>query len=229
MARSSSPHHQLHQHQQPAQRDRCRAAGTQRRAAWAWPPSPGSRPRSPRLQAVELYLQEAGLLEDLEIGLWHRRLCLHHLQRHERRADPPFSRKSPSAASTPRPCSRATCNFDRRIHPMPTRRFGQPPLVVAYALAGTVPLISKTMYSPWSMARGAPRDLWPSDAEIDAVVAPPSARTVPRRVPAHVQPAQKRCRTAAPQYAWPAWSTHPPPAVLGHRGAWARWQPSTPL
>jgi 2-methylcitrate dehydratase (2-methyl-trans-aconitate forming) len=65
-------------------------------------------------------------------------------------------------------------NFDGRIHPYAKQAFlASPPLVVAYALAGTVRFdIEKDSFG--TTADGKPimlKDLWPSDQEIDAVVA----------------------------------------------------------
>jgi iron-sulfur-dependent 2-methylisocitrate dehydratase len=65
-------------------------------------------------------------------------------------------------------------NFDGRIHPYAKQAFlASPPLVVAYALAGTIRFdIEKDSFG--NDANGKPimlKDLWPSDAEIDAIVA----------------------------------------------------------
>ena len=65
-------------------------------------------------------------------------------------------------------------NFDGRIHPYAKQAFlASPPLVVAYALAGTIRFdIEKDSFG--NDASGRPimlKDLWPSDAEIDAIVA----------------------------------------------------------
>ncbi len=65
-------------------------------------------------------------------------------------------------------------NFDGRIHPYAKQAFlASPALVVAYALAGTIRFdIEKDAFG--TDAAGRPillKDLWPSDAEIDAVVA----------------------------------------------------------
>ena len=65
-------------------------------------------------------------------------------------------------------------NFDGRIHPYAKQAFlASPPLVVAYALAGTIRFdIEKDSFG--KDANGRPimlKDLWPSDAEIDAIVA----------------------------------------------------------
>ena len=65
-------------------------------------------------------------------------------------------------------------NFDGRIHPYAKQAFlASPPLVVAYAIAGTIRFdIEKDVLGV--DAAGCPvklADIWPSDAEIDAVVA----------------------------------------------------------
>jgi 2-methylcitrate dehydratase (2-methyl-trans-aconitate forming) len=65
-------------------------------------------------------------------------------------------------------------NFDGRIHPYAKQAFlASPPLVVAYAIAGTVRFdIERDAFG--TDANGRPvtlKDLWPSDDEIDAIVA----------------------------------------------------------
>jgi aconitate hydratase len=65
-------------------------------------------------------------------------------------------------------------NFDGRIHPYAKQAFlASPPLVVAYAIAGTIRFdIEKDAFG--TDRDGRPillKDLWPSDDEIDAVVA----------------------------------------------------------
>jgi aconitate hydratase len=65
-------------------------------------------------------------------------------------------------------------NFDGRIHPYAKQAFlASPPLVVAYAIAGTVRFdIEKDVLG--TDKDGKPvtlKDIWPTDAEIDAVVA----------------------------------------------------------
>jgi len=65
-------------------------------------------------------------------------------------------------------------NFDGRIHPYARQAFlASPPLVVAYAIAGTIRFdIEKDALG--TDAQGRPitlKDLWPSDEEIDAIVA----------------------------------------------------------
>ncbi|WP_394230377.1 Fe/S-dependent 2-methylisocitrate dehydratase AcnD [Shewanella colwelliana] len=64
-------------------------------------------------------------------------------------------------------------NFDGRIHPYAKQAFlASPPLVVAYAIAGTIRFdIEKDVLG--TDASGTPirlKDIWPSDEEIDAIV-----------------------------------------------------------
>jgi aconitate hydratase len=64
-------------------------------------------------------------------------------------------------------------NFDGRIHPYAKQAFlASPPLVVAYAIAGTVRFdIERDSFG--TDANGKPillKDLWPTDEEIDAIV-----------------------------------------------------------
>ncbi|MBP0532707.1 aconitate hydratase, partial [Mycobacterium tuberculosis] len=63
--------------------------------------------------------------------------------------------------------------FDGRIHPYAKQAFlASPPLVVAYAIAGTVRFdIERDSFG--TDANGKPlllKDLWPTDEEIDAIV-----------------------------------------------------------
>jgi aconitate hydratase len=63
-------------------------------------------------------------------------------------------------------------NFDGRIHPYAKQAFlASPPLVVAYAIAGTVRFdIEKDVLTVADGKEIRLKDLWPSDEEIDAVV-----------------------------------------------------------
>ncbi|MEN3033295.1 aconitase family protein, partial [Chromobacterium amazonense] len=64
-------------------------------------------------------------------------------------------------------------NFDGRIHPYAKQAFlASPPLVIAYAIAGTVRFdIEKDVLGVDADGNEVRlKDIWPSDAEIDAVV-----------------------------------------------------------
>ncbi|MDO6749848.1 aconitase family protein, partial [Gilvimarinus sp. 1_MG-2023] len=64
-------------------------------------------------------------------------------------------------------------NFDGRIHPYAKQAFlASPPLVVAYAIAGTVRFdIEHDALAVVDGKEITLKDLWPSDEEIDAIVA----------------------------------------------------------
>ncbi|MFP3457431.1 aconitase family protein, partial [Psychrobacter sp. SIMBA_152] len=64
-------------------------------------------------------------------------------------------------------------NFDGRIHPYAKQAFlASPPLVVAYAIAGTIRFdIEKDILGKDQQGNDVTlKDLWPSDEEIDAVI-----------------------------------------------------------
>ncbi len=65
-------------------------------------------------------------------------------------------------------------NFDGRIHPYAKQAFlASPPLVVAYAIAGTIRFdIEKDILGQDQQGNDITlKDIWPSDEEIDAIVA----------------------------------------------------------
>ncbi len=103
-------------------------------------------------------------------------------------------------------------NFDGRIHPYAKQAFlASPPLVVAYAIAGTVRFdIERDSFG--NDTHGEPillKDLWPSDEEIDAIVAtsvkPSQFREV--YIPMFEQRAAVGAR-AKPLYDWRPQSTY---------------------
>ena len=105
-------HHQLHQHQQPAQRD-CRAllARNAHRRGWCAKPwvktslAPGSK-------AVELYLKEAGLTDLEALGFGIVAFACTTCNGMSGALDPAIQqRKSSTATCTPRRCSRATATL----------------------------------------------------------------------------------------------------------------------
>jgi len=103
-------------------------------------------------------------------------------------------------------------NFDGRIHPYAKQAFlASPPLVIAYAIAGTIRFdIEKDALG--HDANGRPvtlKEIWPSDAEIDAVVAASVKPEQFRKVygpmfPLRVESGEK----IDPLYDWRAQSTY---------------------
>ena len=103
-------------------------------------------------------------------------------------------------------------NFDGRIHPYAKQAFlASPPLVVAYAIAGTVRFdIEKDVLG--LDKNGKPvtlKDIWPTDAEIDAVVAKSVNPTQFRAVyePMFKKEADDGSKIS-PLYAWREMSTY---------------------
>ncbi len=103
-------------------------------------------------------------------------------------------------------------NFDGRIHPYAKQAFlASPPLVVAYAIAGTIRFdIEKDAFG--TDKNGKPillKDLWPSDDEIDAIVKasvkPEQFRQVYIPMFEHKDAATARI---SPLYAWRPQSTY---------------------
>ncbi|WP_439638783.1 Fe/S-dependent 2-methylisocitrate dehydratase AcnD [Nevskia sp.] len=103
-------------------------------------------------------------------------------------------------------------NFDGRIHPYAKQAFlASPPLVVAYAIAGTVRFdIEKDVLGLDNNGKPVTlKDIWPTDAEIDAVV----AKSVnPTQFRAVYEPMFKKeaddGKTISPLYAWREMSTY---------------------
>ncbi len=111
-------------------------------------------------------------------------------------------------------------NFDGRIHPYAKQAFlASPPLVVAYAIAGTIRFdIEKDVLGLDANGKEIRlKDIWPSDEEIDAVV---KAAVKPEQFRQVYIPMFAIMKTPArkvePLYDWrPQEHLHPPSAVLG--------------
>lgn len=103
-------------------------------------------------------------------------------------------------------------NFDGRIHPYAKQAFlASPPLVVAYAIAGTIRFdIEKDSLGQDAQGRAIRlADLWPSDEEIDSVVARSVKPEQFRKVYDPMFMARVDCGdTVSPLYAWRPQSTY---------------------
>ncbi|WP_313218929.1 aconitate hydratase AcnA, partial [Stenotrophomonas sp.] len=130
---------------------------------------------APGSKAVQLYLEEAGLLGDLEqMGFGIVAFACTTCNGMSGALDPKIQQEVIDRDLYATAVLSGNRNFDGRIHPYAKQAFlASPPLVVAYAIAGTVRFdIEKDALG--HDADGNPitlKDLWPSDAEIDAVVA----------------------------------------------------------
>ena len=130
---------------------------------------------APGSKAVELYLQDADLLKELEqLGFGIVGFACTTCNGMSGALDPAIQQEIMERDLYATAVLSGNRNFDGRIHPYAKQAFlASPPLVVAYALAGTIRFdIEKDVLG--TDQSGQPvtlKDLWPSDAEIDAVVA----------------------------------------------------------
>jgi aconitate hydratase len=133
-------HHQLHQHQQPAQRDRRRPAGAQRQRAGLTRKPWVKSSLAPGSKAVELYLEEAGLLPELEkLGFGIVAFACTTCNGMSGALDPKIQQEIIDRDLYATAVLSGNRNFDGRIHPYAKQAFlASPPLVVAYAIAGTI-------------------------------------------------------------------------------------------
>jgi len=129
--------------------------------------APGSR-------AVQLYLEEAGLLPELEkLGFGIVAFACTTCNGMSGALDPAIQREIVERDLYATAVLSGNRNFDGRIHPYAKQAFlASPPLVIAYAIAGTIRFdIEKDVLG--FDADGKPvrlADIWPDDAEIDAIV-----------------------------------------------------------
>jgi aconitate hydratase len=130
---------------------------------------------APGSKAVPLYLQEAGLMPELEkLGFGVVAFACTTCNGMSGALDPKIQQEIMDRDLYATAVLSGNRNFDGRIHPYAKQAFlASPPLVVAYAIAGTIRFdIEKDVLG--HDAHGKPvrlHDLWPSDEEIDAVVA----------------------------------------------------------
>jgi len=143
-------------------------AGLQRKPWVKSSTAPGSK-------AVALYLQEAGLLKELEqLGFGIVAFACTTCNGMSGALDPKIQQEIIDRDLYATAVLSGNRNFDGRIHPYAKQAFlASPPLVVAYAIAGSIRFdIEKDVLGRDASGREIRlADLWPSDDEIDAVVA----------------------------------------------------------
>lgn len=129
---------------------------------------------APGSKAAALYLEEAGVLKDLEkLGFGIVAYACTTCNGMSGALDPVIQQEIIDRDLYATAVLSGNRNFDGRIHPYAKQAFlASPPLVVAYAIAGTIRFdIEKD--SLGTDKDGNPiylKDIWPSDAEIDALV-----------------------------------------------------------
>ncbi|WP_233007365.1 Fe/S-dependent 2-methylisocitrate dehydratase AcnD [Rheinheimera faecalis] len=130
---------------------------------------------APGSKTVELYLKEANLLTDLEsLGFGIVAFACTTCNGMSGALDPVIQKELIERDLYATAVLSGNRNFDGRIHPYAKQAFlASPALVVAYAIAGTIRFdIEKDVLGLDKDGNEIRlKDIWPSDAEIDAVVA----------------------------------------------------------
>jgi len=129
---------------------------------------------APGSKAVQLYLEEANLLPELEaLGFGIVGFACTTCNGMSGALDPKIQQEVIDRDLYATAVLSGNRNFDGRIHPYAKQAFlASPPLVVAYAIAGTIRFdIEKDVLGVDKAGNPVTlKDLWPSDEEIDAVV-----------------------------------------------------------
>jgi iron-sulfur-dependent 2-methylisocitrate dehydratase len=168
---------------------------------------------APGSKTVALYLEEAGLKGELEkLGFGIVAFACTTCNGMSGALDPKIQQEIIDRDLYATAVLSGNRNFDGRIHPYAKQAFlASPPLVVAYAIAGTVRFdIEKDSFGNDKNGKAIYlKDLWPSDEEIDAIVAksvkPEQFRAV------YIPMFELRDTTgerAKPQYDWRPQSTY---------------------
>ncbi|MCC2956552.1 Fe/S-dependent 2-methylisocitrate dehydratase AcnD [Massilia sp. IC2-477] len=130
---------------------------------------------APGSKAVALYLEEAGLMPELEkLGFGVVAFACTTCNGMSGALDPTIQQEIIERDLYATAVLSGNRNFDGRIHPYAKQAFlASPALVVAYAIAGTIRFdIEKDVLGVDASGKEIRlADLWPSDEEIDAVVA----------------------------------------------------------
>jgi aconitate hydratase len=129
---------------------------------------------APGSKAVALYLEEAGLMPELEkLGFGVVAFACTTCNGMSGALDPTIQQEIIERDLYATAVLSGNRNFDGRIHPYAKQAFlASPALVVAYAIAGTIRFdIEKDVLGVDAAGREIRlADLWPSDEEIDAIV-----------------------------------------------------------
>src|SRR3990167_1435965 len=128
---------------------------------------------APGSKTVSMYLDEAGLTQDLEaLGFGVVAFACTTCNGMSGALDPAIQKEIIERDLYATAVLSGNRNFDGRIHPYAKQAFlASPPLVVAYAIAGTMRFdIEKDVLAVVDGKEIRLKDIWPSDEEIDAVV-----------------------------------------------------------
>jgi len=129
---------------------------------------------APGSKAVQLYLEDAGLLPDLEkLGFGIVAFACTTCNGMSGALDPRIQQEIVERDLYATAVLSGNRNFDGRIHPYAKQAFlASPPLVIAYSIAGTIRFDIEKDVLGHDPDGNAVRlaDIWPDDAEVDAIV-----------------------------------------------------------
>jgi len=185
---------------------------------------------APGSKAVQLYLEEAGLLSELEqLGFGIVAFACTTCNGMSGALEPHIQQEIVARDLYATAVLSGNRNFDGRIHPYARQAFlASPPLVVAYAIAGTMRFdIEQDVLGVAEGREIRLRDIWPSDEEIDAIVARAVRPEQFQRVYLPMFERKATQRAASPLYDWrprstyirrpPYWATEGEGALAGER------------
>ncbi|WP_291356629.1 Fe/S-dependent 2-methylisocitrate dehydratase AcnD [Acinetobacter sp. UBA3106] len=167
---------------------------------------------APGSKAAALYLEEAGVLHDLEkLGFGIVAYACTTCNGMSGALDPKIQQEIIDRDLYATAVLSGNRNFDGRIHPYAKQAFlASPPLVVAYAIAGTIRFdIEKD--SLGNDKEGNPiylKDIWPSDEEIDALVKVSVKPEQFKKVYIPMFDLGEREKSVSPLYDWRPQSTY---------------------
>ncbi|EPH6783656.1 Fe/S-dependent 2-methylisocitrate dehydratase AcnD [Vibrio vulnificus] len=167
---------------------------------------------APGSKVAKLYLEEAGLLPELEkLGFGIVAYACTTCNGMSGALDPKIQQEIIDRDLYATAVLSGNRNFDGRIHPYAKQAFlASPPLVVAYALAGTMRFDIER--DALGMDRSGKaiylRDIWPSDEEIDAVVGSSVKPEQFRQVYIQMFKLDESERSESPLYDWRPMSTY---------------------
>lgn len=167
---------------------------------------------APGSKAVQLYLEEAGLLPELEkLGFGIVAFACTTCNGMSGALDPAIQQEIIDRDLYATAVLSGNRNFDGRIHPYAKQAFlASPPLVIAYAIAGTVRFDIERDVLGVDADGNAVRlkDIWPDDAEIDAIVKASVKPEQFRKVYAPMFDVKVEHAKVSPLYDWRAQSTY---------------------
>ncbi len=167
---------------------------------------------APGSKVARLYLEEAGLLTELEkLGFGIVAYACTTCNGMSGALEPKIQQEIIDRDLFATAVLSGNRNFDGRIHPYAQQAFlASPPLVVAYAIAGTI-RFDIEQDALGQDGTGKPirlKDIWPSDEEIDAIVAACVKPEQFRQVYGPMFDLGARRQAASPLYDWRPRSTY---------------------